>query len=267
MHARQYQRTFIRSKKSPSLIILLITTIWLYLISHSASADDTLKFVMQDSAPKYLVQNNRISGLCGDIYMALKSRLEEKGIKVVIFKEKLPINRILMMLETGASDAYCGAGRNPRREQLFVYSALPVYSVSNVVAAHKNESFNPGNFEELAASKALVGALLGTSSAAYLKQQKDVIVDDHFHSLDNALEVLAKNQYVRFFYYHDLGLNYLVPRSGLPLRVVPTKFRSTPQWFIYSKLTPEHLRVVLDDEITQMTDSGALSQVTQPYLN
>ncbi|WP_020408908.1 substrate-binding periplasmic protein [Hahella ganghwensis] len=252
------------SKRLLSIRLLVIT--WLTMLSLPVLSDTALKFVMQDSAPKYLIKDGRVRGLCGDVYMALKSRLNAKGINVVITKELLPIKRILMMVESGISDAYCGAGRNPKREERFIYSTLPVYSVSNVVAAHEKELFIPQSFNDLSESKALVGALLGTSSATFLKQQRGVVVDDQFHTLDNALEVLAKNQFVRFFYYHDLGLNYLVPNSGLPLKVLPTKFRSTPQWVIYSKQTRKDWRTILDEEISLMVNSGEMSAITQPYL-
>ena len=225
---------------------------------------DKLIFLKQNSKPKYFDSNHE--GLCGEIYAALGSQLSSKQLVVEIDPENYPIKRILKLLELGKAQVFCGAGRNEKREKLFWYSSLPVYSVANVVAAREFDDEVPFGFNDIAESGAIVGALFGTSSAAWLKTHEGVRVNDKFHSLEQALAALARGEDLRYFYYHDLGLNYLTRTMALPLKVLPTKFRTTPQWLLYSRETSEELVAELDQALAALHESGRLKAIQQRYL-
>lgn len=232
----------------------------------AAESGKTLRALVQDSMPKYFVdQEGKVTGMCGEIYDRLAIRLGHKGIKLNIDDHVTPIKRILRSLESGKGDIYCGAGRNAKREKLFIYSSAPVYEVSNVVAAHAEDPINPKSFADLAQPHLTVGAYYGTSSAAFLMKQPGVRVNEGFHDLSDALRMVSLKK-LRLFYYHDLGLNYLVKNAGYPLRVVPTKFRITPQWIIYSPYTDPELREALDKEISTMVKNGEMRAITENYL-
>lgn len=249
---------------------LLFGSFWLLSAASVWAADMTLRVMVQDSRPKYFVLKEgeaklaRI-GLCGEIYAQLKQRLSSKGVVVDIPPFSTPIKRIMQMVDSGRADAFCGAGRNAQREKRFIYSSRPVYQVSNVVMTHKDNLENPKTFDDLMKTKLTVGALFGTSSARYLKSRIGDKVMDQIYSLDNALQVVAEKR-MGYFFYHDLGLYYLTGNSDLPLRVVPTKFRTTPQWMIYSKKTSSELRSLVEAEIASMEKEGLLKEISEKYM-
>jgi ABC-type amino acid transport substrate-binding protein len=238
----------------------------------SLPASIEVLFLIQDSQPKYFLTDadsdfeHQKYGLCGDIYRVLQTRLKEKNINSEVRQKYLPIKRIMSNVENKASNVFCGAGRNASREQRFIYSKLPVYHVSNVVASHRDDGYNPSSYDDLKVQQGEVGALYGTSSARFLKDKIGMQPNDRFLDISAALKAVA-NKKVRYFYYHDLGLNYLVPASKLPLRVVPVKLRSTPQWMIYSKHMSPELTQLLDNLLKDMTDSGELKAINQLYLS
>ena len=247
--------------------LLSISTLCLLLlvpVTNHAGGHQMIALV-QDSKPKYLFENGELTGLCGDLYRALATHLEEKGVVLEIGQVALPIKRILKQVESSANKIYCGAGRNAQREKRFVYAATPVYEVSNVVAAHVDEPYLPSSFGDLAADKVPVGALFGTSSASFLKKQPGVEVVEQIYSLDEALKLLALKR-LRLFYYHDLGLNYLTKNSEYSLKVLPTKFRSTPQWIIYGKTMPSELSGPLEEVLAEMERNGQLQRIISNYL-
>ena len=237
------------------------------LLSHAAHAEDyVLNLSVQNSQPKYILQDDGgITGLCGEIYTALKRKLSVDGVAVSIADHTRPIKRILTDLRTGKSDMFCGAGRNAQREVEFIYSVRPVYHTSNVLVTHENNPFYPKNFTDLKNSKVEVGAFLGTTSAEYLKLQTGVRVNDNFTSLDEALDRVADDEKFRLFYYHDLGLVYLIEKRKLPLRIIPTKFRTVPQWLLYSRMTNKALVAKVEDAMLQMEVSGELADIQSRY--
>lgn len=231
----------------------------------SAFAAD-LVFVKQNSEPKYLADN---SGLCDQIYSELAANLSHQGIDVTVLDIPFPIKRILVMLETGQAHVFCGAGVTEERQQKFNYSWLPVYTVSNVLLAHAEETEVPASFKDIAENKWVIGAFYGTSSATYLRSHDGVLVNDNFHDLEQVTQTIATKpkQGLRYFYYHDLGLNHYVQKSGLPLKVLPTKFRTVDQWLLLSKSMRDADRETLEQALAQLNDSGRLREIQAQFLS
>ena len=255
---RSFFRFFVRSYAFLGLVLATLVV----AVGTKAANAEPLVLLKQNSKPKYFVDN---SGLCGEIYQRLVTKLGERGVDATVDSDLYPIKRILRKLELGQAHVFCGAGRNAKREAVYVYSALPVYEVANVIAAHDEEAFAPDGFPALISEGSLVGALFGTSSSTWLMSHEGVRVNDNFHSVEEGLEALASKR-IQFFYYHDLGLNYLTENLNLPLKVVPTRFRSTPQWLLYSPHTPTKLIQEMDDAIAELTASGELQQIQKRYL-
>ena len=250
----------------------LSLSVWVFccLVAFSASilAQDegphSLIFVKQNSKPKYYEDNAQ--GLCGEIYSALIAGLAAYDIKVEVLQTNYPIKRLLNMMEAGDAHVFCGAGRNAAREQMFVYSKLPVYSVSNVVSARGDASIEISSMDDMAEQELVIGALFGTSSAKWLKTHEGLRVSDKFDSPEEGLASVASGK-IDVFYYHDLGLNYLTRTSHPSLKVLPVKFRTVPQWLLYSKEADPKLIKQLDAELAIMTNSGALKKIQQKYLS
>ncbi|MDX1736770.1 MAG: transporter substrate-binding domain-containing protein [Alphaproteobacteria bacterium] len=236
----------------------------LFLSNGPAWAQD-VRATIQNSKPKYLLSQDSVSGLCGEIYTELQKELSKIGINFLIPNIEMPIKRILRDLEEGNADLFCGAGRNEKREEKFIYSIRPVYAVSNVLVSHRDDNLYPKSFDDLRSLDFEIGAFYGTTSSQFLKMQSGIRVNDSFTSLDEALERIGNKQRLRLFYYHDLGLVYLVNTSGLPLRVIPTRFRTVPQWMLYSRKMDMTLLGHVEKALLDIEISGRLSQIQRKY--
>lgn len=231
------------------------------------ASDHTVRFAVQNSEPKYLVNQQKVSGLCGEIYEALSRVLSLKNVNISVPIHASPIKKILSDLRMGKSDAFCGAGRNDKREKEYIYSVRPVYDVSNVIVAHQDDLFEPKSFADLRKSKVEISTFTGTTSAEYLKMQSGMRVNDSFNDVENALVSIALNDRYRFFFYHDLGLVYLVRKSQLPLRVLPTKFRIYSHWMLYSRKANPVVLESIEDALLQIEISGELKKIQAQYTS
>lgn len=236
--------------------------------SFNAHAGDSRKLyaAVQNSSAKYLQSDAGVRGLCGDVYAALKERLKDQGINLVVNPQEKVITRILSELKYGLVDLYCGAGRNAEREQNYIYSAVPVYHVSNVLIVRANDDFNPRTLSELEQSGEEIMAFYGSSSARFLKENTSVKVADVFSDLDKTLSLLANGRRYRAFYYHDLAAKYYIQQSGYPLKMAPTRYRTIPQWIIYSQQTDKGLVAKVEEAMAAMKKAGDLEKITSPYL-
>lgn len=253
------------------LIFLITTCLFGWGAAVQAADDDSVPpilMLMQDSQPKYLIQRTGVSGLCGELYLAIQRHLLLEKMESTIVEQYVPIKRILNMVEHKEDYIFCGAGRNKERDKRFIYAKTPVYHVSNVVAAHKSDAYEPRSLQDIADNKGVIGALYGTSSAKYLKDKiGDRWVNDSFTDLQMGLKMVANPPYnVRYFYYHDLGLNYLTKTSDLPLKVVSTRFRTVPQWLIYSKKMDKKKARILEKILQNMKRSGELESIVSRYI-
>lgn len=236
--------------------------------SSSVSAEDILRFGVQNSEPKYVVSTEAeapIGGLCGEIYQALQLKLADKGIVAEVEEKPKPVGQIMADLDEGALHGYCGGGRNEVREKQFIYSTRPLYEVANTVVVHKDETAVPKSFQDLRDLNAVIGGLKGASSARYLQLSTGIPVDDSYEDLETALKQLASGEDIRFFFYHDLGLVYLVRKLGLPLKVLPAKFRVYNHWMMYSRKAKPELIEAVETALLELEVSGHLAEITQKY--
>lgn len=238
---------------------LLLCVFWLGGVQAA-----TLKALMQDSQPKYFLTESGEQGLCNEIYRALSQRLVEHDITLEVSPGFIPIKRILHMVETGQANLFCGAGRNARREALFHYLPTPVYQVSNVLLGHRNEQLAPADYDELVTLSPSIAVISGTSSAAFLhKKGASGLVE--FHDIGKAISSVALNDRIRFFYYHDLGLNYALRNSELPIQVMPVRYRTVPQWLLVSRETPEPLRDIMAEVLAAMAQDGTIAAINTRF--
>lgn len=243
----------------------LLAFLLLFAVALPAQAGERVLALFQDSHPKYFLDNPIGQGICGDIYLRLAQRLSEKDIHLELSTHFTPIKRILALIERGEAGMYCGAGRNKAREAKFAYSAEPVYPVANVLVARADDAHVPASFDALAASGDMIGGYYGTSSTTFLMKQPGIKVDDRFVSLEEGLQAVVDGRRIRYFFYHDMGLYYLVKTLGQPLQVLPTKFRSYSHWMIYSRKLAAPLRGKIDAQLAAMKEAGEIDEILRRY--
>jgi len=247
--------------KLPQLILL-----WGLLFSSGIKAADIL-FLAQDSQPKYLFGDSQSFGLCGDIYAELKTILAKQKISSEESEFSLPVKRIFKMVEHGPNYVFCGANRNAKREKKFTYTAQPIYNVSYVIAHHQNDESKLNSWSDLRKNKGAVGALYGTHSSNVLRSKLGSQVNDTFTSIIEGLELITKApDRLSFFYYHDLGLNYLIKKYQLPLKITEKKFVTTQQWLIYSKGLDPVVAKAIEQGIDELRRNGQLEKIVKQYI-
>lgn len=231
---------------------------------HEFSNDGNVVAFTQNSGPKYLINENTITGICGDIYAQLQRRLKAKNIELVVSNHLLPIRRILDSLIVRDAGIFCGASRDTDREKLFKYSAKPLYTITNVLITSAKNTYDPISLKDLRQSNASVGTYFGTGSSKYLKAMGVKRINGKFKSLEKGLKSVAARE-IDYFFYHNLGLEYSLSKTPLALRMVPTIFRTYSHWMIYSKNMPEEIQKTLDDELTKMVDEGVVENIRKKY--
>lgn len=238
----------------------------LFIFSGITAASSQITFLKQNSAPKYFEASKRKLGLCDSLYMAMKQELETQGKSAVIDNTLYPIKRILAKIELGEAHVFCGAGRNAEREKKFHYSKLPVYAVSNVLLTHSSNRYVAPDYQDLQNKKLVIGAFFGTSSARFLKKYDGIRVVDNYKTLDDAMTAVAEMK-IPYFYYHDLGLVYMVENTELPIKLMPKKLRTVDQWMIFSRKLPPETITSLDQALKTLTDRGVIAGIQARFFN
>jgi len=261
-----FLKAYLSCVKRLRLPIVCLTTLMISMFSLNAEAE-SLTLLVQNSQPKYFLDQGEKLGLCGEIYFQLSKKLKKHGIDSSVLPHYVPIKRIFSMVESGPGYVFCGSSRTDARKKRFDFIDTPLYLISYVLLAHKEERISPTTFEELKASGGTVGVLFGTRSAQSLKEKLGNQVNDNFQEFDTPLRMMSTAPYrLRYFYYHDLGLNYIAKESGLPLKVLNNRFKTRAQWLIHSKdLKPETVKA-LSQIMKEMEKSGELDAIVQKYI-
>lgn len=236
--------------------------VFLLMLTPTLKAD-TLIFLKQDSEPKFMPNG---SGLCDQVYRLLANELAKSNINTRIDSNFYPLKRVLKKLEFGEGDVFCGAGDNPQRRKKYVFSALPVYLVSNVIMSHIEEKTDPGSLENIAQKELVIGALYGSNSSKWLMSQTGVKVSDNHHSLDKVSALIASQKALKYFYYHDLGMNYYVKKNALPLKLWPTKYLTVPQWLLINANVSSELIDAINQAMSALERSEELLKIQQQFL-
>ncbi|TWI92556.1 extracellular solute-binding protein (family 3) [Roseibium hamelinense] len=176
---------------------------------------------------------------------------------------------MLVNLDQGTSDLDCGAAKNASREQRFIFSSQPLYSVFHVVGVRASEAPPAQSFEDLSKHGSPIVALRGAGVTRFLERkmagnEKPILVQ----TPDEALHLVAEGR-VKAFYYHSLGLNYYLDQEWKDkgLIVAPAKFHSYDHWVMFSRHLPEDVVVMLDAAISHLVETGAVEKILKRYTN
>lgn len=238
------------------------------LLLPAASSHAELILLKQNSPPKYMSHNSpggtHSPGLCEVIYQSMQQRMEKAGRTISIDPEHYPIKRVLAMLSTGKGHVFCGANRDEVREKMFIYSTKPLFTVHYVVMKHISNPYEATSLKELQDQNALMGAYFGTHTADHLKTIPGIRVADHYKSLDEALNAVASKT-IPYFFYHDLGLDFMIRQSKLPVTLMRTRFLTQEQWMLYSPTLSAQDVDLLNRTITSLHDDGTLETLRRQY--
>lgn len=241
---------------------------FLFLLMYpAASSHAELILLKQNSPPKYMPHSRggqHQAGLCDVIYQSMQLRLEKAGRTISIDPERYPIKRVLAMLASGKGHVFCGANRDDAREKTLIYSTKPLFTVHYVVMKHASNPYEATSLKELQDQNALMGAYFGTHTANYLETLPGIRVADHYKSLDEALNAVATKA-IPYFFYHDLGLDFMIQQSKLPVTLMRTRFLTLEQWMLYSPTLSAQDVDLLNRTIDSLHDDGTLETLRRQY--
>lgn len=235
---------------------------WILALTVAAAEVVLLK---QNSEPKYLANGQ---GLCDQLYAAISEQLPADGdYQPRVDPAFYPVKRIVKMLEEGQGTLFCGAEATAERDSLFRYSALPAYTIANVIATGSEPPDQPLTFDQIKTRKIVVAALYGTSSAAWLKAQiGSELVFDQIYSVEQGVELVANHSQPGYFFYHDLALNHFAAQHPGRVKILPTVYRTLPQWLLLSPHADDQLVQRVDAIMTELAASGRLARIQGQFL-
>jgi ABC-type amino acid transport substrate-binding protein len=252
-------RNFLSQSLLWSLACLLLC-----LVPAVVSATTVLRTGFQDSAPKYILQNGVLQGVCFDIITELNERLQGKvHISYPLSGDPfLPWKRTQNYLQSGELDIVVGMAQNSRREKLYSFSKEPLYTIHSVFARRTGEDSQVyHSFADLGNKQ--VVAVAGTKTARLLaKNHPETILT---HTATAALRMLLVERGDLVF-YHDLGLCYIIKKNGWQEKIVFGASQDTYQHFIgYNQSIPLAIRDLIDGEIRAMKRDGTMAAILGRY--
>lgn len=174
-----------------------LMAVLLLLVAFVATAEPVV-LLRQNSEPKYLANGQ---GLCDQVYAVLVARLAADGHELKVDPARYPVKRIMQLLESAQGQLFCGAEATAERRRRFAFSALPVYSLSNVIASQPQHAHQRLTIADIKEKQLLIAALYGTSSASWLKAQVgEALVFDQIYSLEEGLVWLGHRKKPRYFF-------------------------------------------------------------------
>lgn len=146
---------------------------------------------------------------------------EEMGVETITLRP-YPLKRLLHSLQQGAVDAALTLGRNPDREEKFVYPETPFFRMQSVLVVSRDHSI-----EAIHSSEDLRGLRIGVFADGFLTSimkdpelDREPITDSDV--VARALEMVRAGHLDAFFSPNETSVEYRIQRGGLEndLRVV-----------------------------------------------
>jgi len=232
----------------------------------SAEEPHVLHVGFQDTQPKYISEDGVFSGVCPDIYRAIEDRLEGR-VRIVFPESFTPRRRILHFLERGSLHMDCGAGFSRQRASRFIFSGEPLYEVSHRLAVKAGLQEPPDSFTDLDERQSRIGVLPGTAVTRYLK--------DKIGGGPRLVPVQTPKEGLRLvslgrlegFYYHSLGLNYLLQQyeGAGTLRTTDHRFHVYGHWMMYSPQLDPSLIAMVEEALAGLRSDGTIAAILDAY--
>ncbi|MEN8190510.1 MAG: transporter substrate-binding domain-containing protein [Thermodesulfobacteriota bacterium] len=233
--------------------------------STSVAARD-IKTEFQDVQPKYIKTETGYAGICVEIIDELRKGLSRYGLNIVSPESFTPPIRIRSHLAEGSFDFHCGAARNKAREKTFGFSEKPLYSISTIVVGRADETLTIHSMDDLVKSQAAVSSVRGTNTAKLLSSRDGLLLGPMPSESESGLAML-KNERIRFFVYHDLGIHWLLKKMDRAriFRIQPAVLRQYSHWMMYSPRLDPDIRQLIEKELERLHNSKVIKEIINRY--
>lgn len=229
---------------------------------------EVLRTAAQDSPPKFIRHPGAAaSGISIEIMQEI-SKLDP-DIRFSGEGNFLPLKRIENMLETGELDVFFGFIRSPEREKQYAFVDPPLYQVSDVLVARRNDSIDIRQLEELKAlgDDGIVLIAKGVSQGDQLKSM-NIQIDDGGRTLSTNLQKLISGR-GRFAFQSEIEIRQAL-RDGpaafrSELRILPTRFNTGGRYVAFSRKVPPATIARLRAALNKLEANGTLDRIYTHY--
>jgi len=220
----------------------------------------------QDTSPKFMVnEQGEASGICVDIFTALSAQDSELHFSRPNYFT--PLRRIFYAIEHGTLMVYCGAGFNKERSRKMLYSKVPLYSVSTLLAASKKNSRDYSTINDLRADLNLgFNAINDTSTYKLLKKLGLNIPGHYIKTVEQGLGLSLRDKHY-VFAYHSLGLKYALGNNKKwnRLKLLPISLRDYEHWMVFSKQISPEVYSALNAALKEIRDKKVIEKILLKY--
>jgi len=194
-----------------------------------------LKTASQNSAPKYFIKQNKMSGLCIDIIHAIEN--VNPKIKFKGYNSFLPFKRLQKYLEENKLNVFVGFKKTDKRQKKYIFINIPLYKINYVIAVRINDNIRINNILDLK-NKGVILTVKSTGASKYLYKYNNLTIDDSPKSPLTMLKMLLFFR-GRFAFYHDLGIKYLINLKQFKnkIKILPVQFLSYSHYIAFSDKT------------------------------
>jgi len=244
---------------------LYVVLVFIVVFGTSVHADDLIAGVYI-TPPKYIItENGNVEGLCIEIMRALEKTDPQIQFSLDRF---MPFSRVMDELRSGVIDVYIGGAWTEEREKIYIYLQPPIYDVDLIMAVRSDDTVDVDSFDEIRSLEGdkTILSLFGTTSSKYILAQDGLKVDNDGKSLEENLDKLLYPR-ARFFFYHDLSLNYIVKQDAYKdkVRLLPHSYKHHSHYIVFSPMTPKSKVMMVQAALTKISESGELAAIVKKY--
>jgi glutamate/aspartate transport system substrate-binding protein len=209
-------------------------------------------------APKWIVYNDHVEGICPDIIAALERA--EPRLRFFGYAQGRALPAIEAGLKSGDVQAACALMDSSRRRAVARIAGEPLYMIRHRLAGRAGDHARVANLADLARLHALVNIAPNSGMVERLRAAGVAVDESSGDSLLMLRKVLAGRG--RFTYMNELTLQRNLRATGWDdrIRVLPL-MQDEPAWFWLSrKADPELVRLV-ERALARIRASGELGRI------
>ena len=231
------------------------------LLGGAARAEQIdVRIMAQESIPpKWIVDRGVAQGFCPDLLKAIERvepRLHFSGYDR---PRSLPV--IENALDRGQVGVACALIDSPRRRDVAIRSAVPLYEVRHRLAAVATDLQVVNNFDDLVRLHPLINTARGSGYILRLKERGIEVDESTGDNVVNLRKIL--HGHGRYTYMNELTLKYIIRVEHLQdkVRILPAVFNEEYVYFWTSRKTDPAVAPLIDQALARLKASGELARL------
>lgn len=237
----------------------LVSALLLCATAGAAPQPVDVRIMAQEGiAPKWIVYQDHVEGICADIIAALERT--EPRLRFYGYNQGRALPAIEAGLASGGVQAGCALLDSPRRRALADTVGKPLYVIRNRLAGRSDDHVEVRSLGDVARLHALVDVATGSAFAARLREAGVAVDESSGDGLVRLRKILAGHG--RFTYMDELSLERYIRANRLEdrIRMLPV-LSEEPAWFWVSKKADPRVKRLIDAALGRLQSSGELARI------